>query len=138
MKKIIKLNVNFNDLRVKIPDINKISENKKWKYYFLNSYFNNKEYKININCIKFELYEYDNDKYGQLYAYFNIKDWDIYKNGLIYNNPAWIKDFRKSLSLYLKTNITKDDINYSEQGMQGINYVHMDISPKIYNLILNL
>jgi len=130
--KIVKLKVNFQDLFVKIPKQNTIKENNKWKYAFLNQNLIHNDgpmsYKTNVIALKF-IYS-EGEKMGFLQAYFD-KSWCLRTNGLIYNNPHWIKDLRKEISNLLKIKINSTDITYSEQGMQGNNYVHMDISNKI-------
>jgi len=66
----------------------------------------------------------DENTYGDLCVYFNKKDWDVTQDGLIYTDPL----FLECLKAYLQENgITTADMDYSEQGMQGRNFVHFDI-----------
>lgn len=72
----------------------------------------------------------DNYRYnfGELRIYFTKSSWNIDKLGLIYTDNLFIKEFRK----YLKTNYNFSnkavkDIDYSEQGMQGYDYVSCDV-----------
>lgn len=66
------------------------------------------------------------EDFGELRVFFDIKTWNPNKDGLIYTDDTWLKQFRgKLLGLgYSKKAVT--DINYSEQGMQGDDYVSMD------------
>jgi hypothetical protein len=66
----------------------------------------------------------DEQDFGELRVYFNTEDWDVQKDGLIYTD----KQFRNELQAFLDTQgLPGKDISYSEQGMQGDNYVSMDI-----------
>ena len=67
---------------------------------------------------------YTNDEldFGELRVYFNTDTWDTDKHGLIYTD----KQFARELNAFLLTQglATAD---YSEQGMQGDNYVSLDV-----------
>jgi hypothetical protein len=69
---------------------------------------------------------YINDErdFGELCVYFNTNTWDVNVDGLIYTD----KQFRNELQAFLDAQgLPGKDISYSEQGMQGDNYVSMDI-----------
>lgn len=72
----------------------------------------------------------EQSEYGELRAYFNLADWDVKKNGLIYTDPLWMVEFKKLLQANGFTKVATDDVDYSEQGMQGQEYVSMDIGVK--------
>jgi hypothetical protein len=76
-----------------------------------------------------------NELYGHLQAHFSKKDWDVNKHGLIYTDDRFKKDIRK----VLKVNGFKNyhDIGYSEQGMQGANYVDFDIGNNLCREIID-
>ena len=81
-----------------------------------------------VQVLRVEL-AYINDEcdFGELRAYFNTKDWDVNFDGLIYTDEQWIGEFRaltKSLGFSPRA---VNDISYSEQGMQGKDYVSMDV-----------
>jgi hypothetical protein len=63
---------------------------------------------------------------GELRAVFSIKTWDTYKHGLIYTDRGWIKDFRQKLIQNGFSKKAAKAVDYSEQGMQGDNYVSLD------------
>lgn len=67
--------------------------------------------------------------YGHAHANFSTRKWDTWKHGLIYTDKQFIKDVQKTLKEFGVKNY--NDIHYSEQGMQGDNYVDMDIGDKL-------
>ena len=81
-----------------------------------------------VTVIRVELaYVNDEGDFGELRAYFDTKAWDVNKVGLIYTDPRWIDEFRGLVRSLGFTRNACDDISYSEQGMQGDNYVSMDV-----------
>ena len=72
-------------------------------------------------------YVNDEGDFGELRAYFDTEAWDVNKVGLIYTDPRWIDEFRGLVRSLGFTRNACDDISYSEQGMQGDNYVSMDV-----------
>lgn len=64
--------------------------------------------------------------HGELRVYFSLKDWNPENHGLIYTDRTWIKEFRKVLQESGFSNKAVKAVNYSEQGMQGDNYVSLD------------
>ena len=69
---------------------------------------------------------YINDErdFGELRVYFNTQDWDVNTDGLIYTDKQW----RNELQAFLDAHgLPGKDVCYSEQGMQGDNYVSLDI-----------
>jgi len=72
---------------------------------------------------------------GGCRAYFTNKTWSTRKHGLIYTSPTWIADFREALGAKLGLTLTGADVAYSEQGMQGHTYVHMDVTGGLFEHI---
>lgn len=72
----------------------------------------------------------DNDlTFGELRAKFDKNAWNINADGLIYTDRRWMREFR---DLLISKGFSSDAVNpknldYSEQGMQGCDYVSMDI-----------
>jgi hypothetical protein len=69
---------------------------------------------------------YINDErdFGELRVYFDTDTWDVNKDGLIYTD----KQFRNELQAFLDSQgLPGKYISYSEQGMQGDDYVSLDI-----------
>lgn len=82
-----------------------------------------------VQVLRVELaYVNDEGDFGELRAYFNTGDWDCNEEGLIYTDSVWINEFRALMRSLGFTRNAVNDINYSEQGMQGLNYVSMDVS----------
>jgi hypothetical protein len=61
--------------------------------------------------------------YGLLNIYFNTDDWRPDRDGLIYTDSLFIKELRDFLT---SQGYAGDDVGYSEQGMQGDNFVNLD------------
>lgn len=69
-------------------------------------------------------YVNDEKDFGELCVYFNTATWDVNTDGLIYTDS----DFLNELQLFLEQRgLAGSDVNYSEQGMQGDNYVSLDV-----------
>jgi len=62
---------------------------------------------------------YDSDwcKYASVKIFFSRNDWLVRKDGLIYTDTKFLK---------LAKAFTGLKLDYSEQGLQGSNFVHMD------------
>jgi hypothetical protein len=60
----------------------------------------------------------------ELRVYFNTEDWDVKQLGLIYTDSQFLIELKQ----LLRDNMLSDDVEYSEQGMQGVDYVSLDVS----------
>lgn len=60
--------------------------------------------------------------FGELCVYFNPNTWDIKEDGLIYTDKLFLKELNEFL---VKHGL--DTAEYSEQGMQGDDYVSLDV-----------
>jgi hypothetical protein len=70
---------------------------------------------------------------NELRVYFKKRSWNVDKHGLIYTDPKWIKELRQFFSdCWMKKTASKH-LDYSEQGMQGDNYVSLDVSDAFIN-----
>jgi hypothetical protein len=86
------------------------------------------QFEQTVTVTRVELaYVNDEGDFGELRAYFDTEAWDVNKVGLIYTDPRWIDEFRGLVRSLGFTRNACDDISYSEQGMQGDNYVSMDV-----------
>ena len=66
----------------------------------------------------------DEDKeFAELCVYFNTEDWDVNVDGLIYTD----KQFKIDLMQFINEQGLVVDLCYSEQGMQGDDYVSLDV-----------
>jgi len=83
-----------------------------------------------VKILQVELaYCNDEGNFGELRAYFDTKNWDVATDGLIYTDKIWINEFRALMRSLGFTRNAVNDISYSEQGMQGDDYVSMDVGP---------
>lgn len=79
--------------------------------------------------------EVDNEDYykdqscelGELRAYFDPTAWNTKKYGLIYTDPLWIREFMQQLKKLGFSEAARAEVCYSEKGMQGDDYVSMDV-----------
>lgn len=68
--------------------------------------------------------------FGELRAYFDEGSWEVSRDGLIYTDPEFLKGLLKFLRFLFDPSLTEEDVNYSEQGMQGRDYVSLDVEEK--------
>lgn len=66
----------------------------------------------------------DERDFGELCVYFNTDDWDIERDGLIYTDSKFLQELRNFLT---DCGLTGYGVQYSEQGMQGEDYVSLDV-----------
>lgn len=74
-------------------------------------------------------YVSDDCQHGELCIHFNTNSWRPDIHGLIYTDPQFLQE----LIDYLVSIGLTNDISYSEQGMQGSNYVSFDIGANFMN-----
>ncbi len=67
--------------------------------------------------------------FGELRVYFDTETWDTRKDGLIYTDRLFIKELQEFLNAH---GLPGKDVCYSEQGMQGDDYVSLDAGGKFY------
>ena len=72
----------------------------------------------------------DENDFGELRVYFDTADWDVREDGLIYTDNLFLDTLK---SYMLDMGYDASDVSYSEQGMQGDNYVSLDVGPKFIN-----
>jgi hypothetical protein len=78
---------------------------------------------------------YTNDEldFGELRVYFNTKTWDTDVLGLIYTDAQFMQELKKLLT---SMGFDASDVSYSEQGMQGLNYVSCDVGECFINTFM--
>jgi hypothetical protein len=69
-------------------------------------------------------YVADDKEFGELRVYFDTGTWDIEELGLIYTDKQFLGELRALLNAH---GLPGKDVDYSEQGMQGDNYVSLDV-----------
>jgi hypothetical protein len=68
-------------------------------------------------------YVSDEGDFGELCVYFNTDTWNVDTDGLIYTDSL----FKQDLMQFVAEQGLVVDLCYSEQGMQGDNYVSLDV-----------
>ena len=69
-------------------------------------------------------YVSDELDFGELRVYFDTATWDVNKVGLIYTDRQFERELREFLTAH---GLVGKDVSYSEQGMQGDDYVSLDV-----------
>ena len=69
-------------------------------------------------------YVNDERDFGELRVYFDTNTWDVDTDGLIYTDKQFMSGLRKALTA---ATLAGKDVDYSEQGMQGDDYVSCDV-----------
>ena len=73
-------------------------------------------------------------RHGELRVYFDTSVWDVDAQGLIYTDKLFIAELRKALAeLGLS-----EKVDYSEAGMQGRNFVSLDVGAEFLQAWLRL
>lgn len=98
------------------------------------SLWSNSKRKIIHN--KIELLVDEDDQYSSLRVYFNKNYWNVEKHGLIYTDKLWMKSFLKEMKRICFKNL--ENVQYSEQGRQGNNYIDLDVDEKFKNEFFNI
>jgi hypothetical protein len=76
--------------------------------------------KQSVDCIGYEVYGKQGDSFGELRVYFDTRTWNVENDGLIYTDSGFLAGVRDAF-------VHGDDIDYSEQGMQGDDFVSFDV-----------
>lgn len=81
-----------------------------------------------VGITKLDL-QYINDErdFGELCVHFDTATWDCAVHGLIYTDKQFMRELRDYLVSLGFTRAEADDVCYSEQGMQGDDYVSCDV-----------
>lgn len=80
-------------------------------------------------------YVNDEKNFGELRVFFDTETWDVTEDGLIYTDEQFMSNLRILLTLI---GLAGEDVTYSEQGMQGNNYVSCDIGEEFLNSWLDM
>jgi hypothetical protein len=92
-------------------------------------YWSNKAKAVKITKL---VLAYTNDEldFGELCVYFNTRTWDVRKDGLIYTDSLFLEELCELLT---DMGYDVSDVSYSEQGMQGEDYVSLDVGECFIN-----
>lgn len=88
-------------------------------------YWSNAERAIGITRLEVPRVDKE-DLYGELRVYFDPKFWNVNKLGLIYTDTLFLLELKEWLA---EIGYNPADVSYSEQGMQGDDYVSLDAGP---------
>lgn len=69
-------------------------------------------------------YVNDEKDFGELRVYFDKATWDVKSDGLIYTDSQFKRELKEWLT---SLGYNSSDVSYSEQGMQGDDYVSLDV-----------
>ena len=72
-----------------------------------------------VDCVGYTVTPNWNSTFGELKVFFDTDTWNVETDGLVYTDPAFLESVRVTFG--------SNDINYSEQGMQGADYVSFDV-----------
>ena len=97
-----------------------------------NGYWSNKAKAVDITRL---MLAYTNDEldFGELRVYFNTATWDVNTDGLIYTDKQFMRELKELLTVQ---GFDASDVSYSEQGMQGDNYVSCDVGECFINTFM--
>jgi hypothetical protein len=84
-------------------------------------YWSNKATEVEVEDMRIA-YVSDDKDFGELRVYFDTSDWNVNKDGLIYTDRLFMLQLNKFLA---EQGLCA--VSYSEQGMQGDNYVSCDV-----------
>ena len=76
--------------------------------------------------------------FGELRVFFDRASWDTFEHGLIYTDDTFESQLRDALKIVGFSDAAVADIDYSEQGMQGMNYVSFDAGPVFLRAVADL
>jgi len=97
-------------------------------YAFVNTsgdgYWSNKRATVLVEYITLLA---DGDDFGELCVKFNTDTWNVKQDGLIYTDNLFMKELRAVLVQNGFSTAAANDVSYSEQGMQGYNFVSCDV-----------
>ena len=85
--------------------------------------------KTSVKVLSLDLFVYTDmdtgeEDYGELRVHFDIDTWNTQLDGLIYTDRGFIESLQKQLD---KVGLAGFNVGYSEQGMQGNDYVSLDV-----------
>ena len=95
-----------------------------------NGYWSTKEFPVYITQLEIAYLDETNlldSTFGELRVYFDPNYWKTDNDGLIYTDAKWIKNFHRLLVDNGFSEKAVDEVEYSEQGMQGPTWVSLDI-----------
>lgn len=85
---------------------------------------------VAVNYINLSMTKDSEDQsfFGELCVYFEESSWYVNNDGLIYTDKRFLKELHEFLKSQGFSDKAIDGVSYSEQGMQGDDYVSLDAS----------
>lgn len=83
-----------------------------------------------LTSFGYDTHNWVDAEFAELRAVFDTKDWNTRDCGFIYTDKTWLRTWRRRLQEMGFSRKATDDVSYSEQGMQGRNFVSMDVGPR--------
>jgi hypothetical protein len=99
-----------------------------------NGYWSRKKAIVEITHLQLA-YTNDELSFGELRVRFNTKTWDVNTDGLIYTDKQFMRELKELLTTL---GFDASDVSYSEQGMQGDNYVSCDVGECFINTFMQV
>ena len=94
-----------------------------------NGYWSDKRKAVDI--VNIDIGYLDNElNFGELCVFFDTNTWDVDNDGLIYTDSQFEEELQALLQTAGFTKEEVEDVSYSEQGMQGDDYVSLDFGAK--------
>jgi hypothetical protein len=91
-------------------------------------YWSRKQTAVGITDMRLP-YVNDEKTFGELCVYFDTRDWDVNTDGLIYTDSQFLRELNAFL---VEQGLCA--ASYSEQGMQGTDYVSLDVDAEFIAL----
>lgn len=83
--------------------------------------------KVTTTNLAVNRYSVEDHVWGELRVYFDTDTWSVDRHGLIYTDSLFLAELRAELN---RQGYTGSDVDYSEQGMQGTDFVSLDVGGK--------
>jgi hypothetical protein len=100
-------------------------------------YWSNTAKAVDIEALRLQYINEERD-FGELCVQFTADSWDCDTDGLIYTDKQFMQELRAYLQTLGFTAQEANDVEYSEQGMQGDNYVSCDVGEAFINGLTRL
>lgn len=93
-----------------------------------NGHWSSHKKQTRVNKIELGFYKYCYKDSNSIYvnAIIPKSSWSVKRYGLIYTDPQWLRDFNSQVKILLP-HVFTDYVDYTEQGMQGNDYVSMSM-----------
>ena len=86
-------------------------------------YWSGNSARVGITELRVNYYNEEQD-FGELIVVFDTQHWNVSRMGLIYTDSQFLEELQSFLNA---NGLEGGDVDYSEQGMQGNDYVSLDV-----------